>query len=155
MRIFSWWCSFTFRGSRYFLLPDSTGRDFVVVALATLVPYFIFWPGRLNPLWFLALLIPFSMLGILRVSSDRVQWIKLFLFLPYYSHKLPSDAKFSLFQAWEDKNASGVAFDSKTYGASPLHLGNSSNAAALFSVIKDALLVAGWKQVGSEIRRSP
>jgi hypothetical protein len=92
------------------------------------------------------LLSPFMFLAVLGVNGNDVKVVRLFALVPYWVHRVPSKAKFELYEAWEDPAPTGVAFEASAYGADPLHLGTSLSAAPLFAYVGELLGRAGWKR---------
>lgn len=129
------------------VIPDSMAIFFVAIGGIWLPPYVgISW--SYVTLYLVALLFsPAVLLTLVRVGGNGVCVYRLVAFIPYWWHQIPHDAKFDLYQAWEDPAPTGVAFEARSYGADPLHLGTSGSAESLFAYLGSLLVAAGWRKV--------
>jgi hypothetical protein len=144
MHSFCWWMPLNVGPIRNaVLLPDSMVIFMGAAIVAMFVPYLV-WAN----IWIysvVVLLSPGFLLTLVLVRERDVFVFRLIAFIPYWRHRIPADAIFSLYEAWEDPAPSGVAFEAESYGANPLHLGTSRSARPLFSYIGSLLESAGWK----------
>jgi len=138
--LFCWWWPFGYRKNAIVLLPDSTAIFMVAFGGLSLLPYLswnFFW------LYCLTLLVsPFVFLAALLIQESEVKVVRLFGPMPYWIHKIPAEAKFDLYEAWEDPAPSGVSFGSSA--ANTLHLGTTASAEPLYRYIGEILEKAGW-----------
>lgn len=158
VRWFSWWKSW--RSKRLgvvVVVPDNFAWLFLM--LAPLIGF----PAMLASRYYLFLLpalplYPILFTAVLSINADRVRWFKCFLFIPYWTRKIPADAKFSLYEAWEDPAPSGVAFESnsrRTFGDSSycVHFGATQSASDLYSFVGSALKQVGWVEAHGEFKK--
>lgn len=80
------------------------------------------------------------------VGDKDIYVFRMVAFIPYWRHRIPSDAWFDLYEAWEDVAPTGVAFDAGSYGGEPLHLGTSRSAEKLFEQVGALLEAEGWQR---------
>jgi hypothetical protein len=144
LRLYGWCVPFRFGPIRNaVLLPDS------MAVLMAMVSGICIWPifGLAFPQSLLValVLIPGVLLMLVRVKDGEVSVLRLVGFIPYWRHRIPGEAKFSLYEAWEDPAPTGVAFEARSY-RTPLHLGTTRSARTLFERVGNLLATAGWKK---------
>ncbi len=145
MRLFCWWTPLSVGPLRNAaLLPDSMAIFLSIGGGVWVLPYFGWVYASVYCV--AVLLSPVALLNLVLVRESEVFVFRLVAFVPYWRHRIPADAKFDLYEAWEDPAPTGVAFEAKSYGADPLHLGTSRSAEALFSYLGGLLENAGWKR---------
>jgi len=148
VRLFTWWLPIKLgRFGEAVVLPDSMAILGAVVLLAWLsaivAPLSFFW--LYLPLLGPALLVsPFVLTSVLWVSREEVRVVRFFFVIPYWVHRVPHDAEFAEYWAWEDPAPSGVAFTSRSRTGYELHLGTTTSAAPLYKHIAAVLEQAGW-----------
>lgn len=145
LRLFGWWLPLNYGPFRNgVLLPDSMAIA-VVFFVGMLVAPYGGWGGF--TIYALAVMAsPFFLLNFVQVNNSEARVIRLFGILPYWFHRVPIDAKFDLYEAFEDPAPTGVAFEASSSSAYELHLGTARNAAALFAYVGSLLSSAGWKR---------
>jgi hypothetical protein len=158
-RWFSWWRGW--KSNRFGVVvvaPDNFAWLFVLMAPLPV------WPAIMLSKYYLFLLLALPLYPVLFTSavvigSVHVRWFKCFFFIPYWTRKMPADAKFSLFEAWEDPAPSSVAFESdsrRTFGDPHfcIHFGSARSAGSLYSFIGSALKQVGWVELHGELKKA-
>jgi hypothetical protein len=102
--------------------------------------------SHLPVFWSALVLLPGMLTNLVVIRGPEVSVVRIVGCVPYWRHRVPGDARFDLFEAWEDPAPTGVAFEARSYGADPLHLGTGTSARALYEHIGTALSSAGWKR---------
>ena len=140
-----WWHPFRYRETVIVLLPDSMAIFMIAFGGLWLLPY-----AGWNSVWIycLALLVsPFWLLAAVLIDGAQVKVVRLFGPVPYWIHKISDEAKFDLYQGWEDTRPTGVSFG--VSASDSLHLGTARSAEALYRHVGEVLERAGWRQTAS------
>lgn len=144
VRAYCWWLPISFgRRGRAVVLPDSMAIFSVWVAVGIVAPFALEqWRYAVA----LLLLAPALFTAVVWVAPERVRVIRVFTLLPYWVHRIPADARFELYESFDDVAPTGVAFESAAYGANPLHLGTAATARPLYMHLAALLKERGWRQ---------
>jgi hypothetical protein len=158
-RLYSWWLPLNLgRLGEVVFLADSTALMATVVVPAVLTPFvlWMFFAELYLPLLVLAALwCPFVLNAAVWIGRGEVRVVRLFVIVPYWVQRVPGDATFEPYQAWEDPEPEGVAFDAKVYRGDPLHLGTATSAEGLYECISGILERAGWRRLTLGMERMP
>jgi hypothetical protein len=129
-------------------MPDHGGAFLLIVLAAhlmvifnSMVPSFLM---GFAVLCVALVVLPFTLLSLVRIRNGEVLELKLFLFIPYWLTRVPPGSEFDLYEAWEDPAPTGVAFTFNKPNDKYLHLGTSGNATALLHTIGEILIEQGW-----------
>lgn len=140
--LFCWWRPFCYRQIAGVLLPD-TMTIFTVAFGGLALLFYVGW----NFVWIYCLMLlvsPFVFLATLLIQGPDVKVVRFIGPLPYWIHAIPAEAKFDLYEAWEDPAPTGVSF---AVGATDtLHLGTIASAESLYRHVGEILEKAGWRQ---------
>jgi hypothetical protein len=169
---FSWWRPFRLgRFGEAVLLPDSMAV--LLVCLVSLLvassimaslcismlvgqqPVSFLWSYLLPLLVPAVLASPFLLTAVLWVSREEVRFVRFFVVIPYWFHRMPHDAELELTMddgALVFTSPSRIrlddrlfAFIARSHGRYELQLGTSTSALRLYRHISDALERTGWK----------
>jgi hypothetical protein len=152
--LFCWWMPLKLaRIHNAVLLPDSMAVLFVVVGGISLVPFFGLKLSYIPACIVVFLFSPLVLLNLVHVRGPEVFVYRLIAFLPYWRHRIPVDAKFDFFEAWEDPAPTGVAFEADSYKNDPLHLGTAESAEPLFLYLGGLLESQGWQKESFSYKR--
>lgn len=138
---FCWWYPFRYRQTFAVLLPDGMAIFTAALAGIWLIPYVGFTYTWLYIL--MLLLSPFVFLTGILIQGPEVKIIRLFGPIPYWVHEVPAQAKFDLYEAWEDPAPTGVGFGVDP--SDPIHFGTTRSAEPLFRHVGEILGKAGWQ----------
>lgn len=141
-RLFCWWRPLRYPKIAIVLLPDSTAIFAVAFSGSWFLPY-MGW----NFVWLYCLMFlvsPFVFLATILIRGPEVKVMRLFGPLPYWIHEIPAEAKFDLYEGWEDPAPTGVALG--TGASDTLHLGTTASAEPLYRYVGEILGTAGWTQ---------
>jgi hypothetical protein len=159
LRLYSWWLPLNLgRLGEVVILADAMALMVTVVVPAVLTPFVIWmvFTELYLPLLVLAgLWCPFVLNAVVWIWRGEVRVVHLFVIVPYWVQRVPSDATFEPFQAWEDPAPEGVAFDARFSGGHLLHLGTSTSADGLYECISEILERAGWRRSTLRMERTP
>jgi hypothetical protein len=100
-----------------------------------------------NFVWIYCLMLlvsPLVFLATLLIRGPDVKVIRFFGPFPYWIHVIPAEAKFDLYETWEDPAPTGVSFG--VGAADTLHLGTTVSAEPLYRHVGKILKEAGWIQ---------
>lgn len=148
--LFCWWHSFQYRQTSAVLLPDGMAIFMTALAGMWLIPY-LGWTFA----WLyipMLLVSPFVFLAVILIQGPEVVIVRFFGPIPYWIHKVPAEAKFDLFEAWEDPAPTGVGFGIDPYN--PIHLGTTPSAEPLFRHVGKILGKSGWRKTAFGWERS-
>lgn len=87
---------------------------------------------------------PFLLLAAIAIRGSEVKIIRLIGPFPYWIHRIPRQAKFDFYEAWEDPAPTGVGFGVDP--SDPIHLGTAASADALYQHVSEVLERGGWRQ---------
>jgi hypothetical protein len=154
VRAYCWWFPVPIgKRGHAVVLPDSMAIFMVCVAIGLLAPFA--WEQWRFALAFLSLA-PAIFTEVVWITPGQVRVIRLFALLPYWVHEIPEDARFDLYESFDDVAPTGVAFESAAYGADPLHLGTAATALPLYHHLSLLLKESGWHQgLGGMTRKAP
>lgn len=105
----------------------------------------VVWSSLAAFAW-VVLVSPICLLNLVQIKNSEVRVFRLIFFIPYWIHRVPRNARFDLYEAFEDSAPTGVAFEASSYGADPLHLGTARSAEPLYAHLGKLLRDAGWEK---------
>lgn len=148
--LFCWWVPIRFGSIGHaVLMPDSLVIWMVFFAGVWLLPY-LGW--KFIPAFCAILIVaPGVSLTLVWVSDSRVLVVRLVACIPYRWNRIPDNATFDLYEAWEDPAPTGVAFEYKS--AKTVHFGTVRSAESLYAHVGGLLESVGWKQTSLGYRR--